>query len=45
MPIVQFLRTAACQHAVVRFAGGHEFTDEFRSAVGGWLEQRANGAR
>lgn len=42
---VQFLDRKGVQHQVVRFAGGHEFTAEFRSAVGGWLERRANGAR
>jgi predicted esterase len=34
---VQFLESRGVRHEVVRFAGGHEFTDEFRNAVGDWL--------
>jgi predicted esterase len=26
-------------HQVVRYEGGHEFTDEFRQAAGAWLER------
>jgi predicted esterase len=32
-----FLEARGVPHEVVRFAGGHEFTGEFRAAVGGWL--------
>jgi predicted esterase len=34
---VQFLESRGVRHEVVRFAGGHEFTEEFRLAVGDWL--------
>lgn len=34
---LQFLRDRGVSPNVVRFAGGHEFTDEFRSAVGAWI--------
>ena len=34
---VQFLESRGVRHEVVRFAGGHEFTDEFRNAAGDWL--------
>ncbi len=34
---VAFLREQGCEHETVRFTGGHEFTDEFRSAAGAWL--------
>ena len=34
---VQFLASRGVCHEVVRFAGGHEFTEEFRSAAGDWL--------
>lgn len=37
---IAFLRDRGVPHDVVRFAGGHEFTDEFRGAVGSWLAQR-----
>lgn len=36
---VQFLESRGVQPQVVRFAGGHEFTDEFRKAAGDWLAQ------
>jgi predicted esterase len=32
-----WLRERGIAHEIVRFAGGHEFTDEFRDAVGRWL--------
>lgn len=32
-----FLTTRGVDHQVVRFTGGHEWTDEFRAAVGTWL--------
>jgi predicted esterase len=35
-----FLRDHAIPHEAVRFAGGHEFTDEFRSAAAAWLAAR-----
>jgi len=31
------LAALGVDHAIVRFAGGHEWTDEFRSAAGGFL--------
>jgi predicted esterase len=34
-----FLRTRDVRHEVVRFAGGHEWTDEFRAAAGAWLSR------
>jgi len=34
---VAFLRERGVPHEVVRFTGGHEFTDEFRSLAGAWL--------
>jgi predicted esterase len=34
-----FLETSQAPHAVVRFAGGHEWTDEFRAAAGRWLQR------
>jgi len=34
---IAFLRERGVPHRVVRFAGGHEFTDEFRSAAGEWI--------
>lgn len=34
---IDFLRSRGVAHEVVRFTGGHEFTDEFRTAVGRWL--------
>jgi len=34
---LQFLRDRGASPHVVRFEGGHEFTDEFRSAVGAWI--------
>jgi len=41
---VAFLQSRGIPHDVVRFAGGHEFTAEFRQAAGAWLERRATGA-
>ena len=32
-----FLAARGIAHDVVRFEGGHEFTDEFRAAAGAWL--------
>jgi len=32
-----FLQQRGIQHEVVRYEGGHEFTDEFRAAAGEWL--------
>jgi predicted esterase len=32
-----FLQQRGIQHDVVRYEGGHEFTDEFREAAGRWL--------
>lgn len=34
---IDFLRSRRIAHDVIRFAGGHEFTDEFRAAAGQWL--------
>ena len=34
---VAFLTSRNIPHEVVRFDGGHEFTDEFRSAAGKWM--------
>ena len=34
---VQFLESRGVRHEIVRFAGGHEFTEEFRNAAGDWL--------
>jgi predicted esterase len=36
---LQFLQSSGISHEVVRYTGGHEFTDEFRAAVGAWLER------
>ena len=36
---VAFLRASGVTHDVVRFDGGHEWTDEFRAAAGRWLER------
>jgi predicted esterase len=35
---VAFLESQGVTHEVCRFEGGHEWTDEFRSAAGRWLE-------
>ena len=40
---IQFLRDQNASPHVVRFDGGHEFTDEFRSAVGAWLVRLTGG--
>ena len=34
---IAFLEQRGIPHEVVRFDGGHEFTDEFRSRVGRWI--------
>ncbi len=36
---LEFLKARGVDHEVVRFAGGHEWTDEFRTAVGEWLRR------
>ena len=36
---VQFLESRGVSHEVVRFTGGHEFTEEFRNAAGDWLQR------
>jgi predicted esterase len=35
-----YLESRRIPHEVVRFDGGHEFTDEFRTAAGDWLADR-----
>jgi predicted esterase len=42
---LQFLSERGISPRVVRFDGGHEFTDEFRSAVGAWLVALSAGSR
>ncbi len=34
---LKFLASRGVTHEVVRYKGGHEFTDEFRAAAGQWL--------
>ena len=34
---VAFLKARRIPHELIRFAGGHEFTDEFRTAIGRWI--------
>src|SRR5262249_38654534 len=34
----QFLSSRQITHRIVRFDGGHEWTDEFRQAAGRWLQ-------
>ena len=34
---LKFLASRGVSHEVVRYKGGHEFTDEFRAAAGQWL--------
>jgi predicted esterase len=34
---VSFLENRQIPHRVIRFDGGHQWTDEFRAAVGAWL--------
>ena len=34
---IGFLNARSVPHQVVRFEGGHEFTEEFRQAAGAWL--------
>jgi predicted esterase len=41
---LKFLRDRGGSHQVVRFDGGHEFTDEFRSAVGAWISALSAGS-
>lgn len=36
---IAFLQSRSVPHHVVRFDGGHEFTDEFREAAGEWLKR------
>jgi predicted esterase len=36
---IAFLQSRSVPHEIVRFDGGHEFTDEFRRAAGEWLEK------
>ena len=36
---VSFLESRRVPHEVVRFRGGHEWTDEFRAAAGAWLDR------
>jgi hypothetical protein len=36
---IAFLASRSVSHEVVRFNGGHEFTDEFRRAAGDWLRR------
>ena len=36
---VTFLKAQDVEHEIVRFGGGHEWTDEFRNAAGRWLER------
>jgi predicted esterase len=36
----RFLVARGLPHEIVRFAGGHEWTDEFREAAGRWLRSR-----
>jgi predicted esterase len=38
---VNLLTSRGVAPHVVRFTGGHEWTDEFRAAVGDWLRERA----
>jgi len=35
-----FLKSRGIPHDVVRFAGGHKFTDEFRIAAGRWMQRQ-----
>jgi predicted esterase len=36
---IAFLKARSVPHEVVRYDGGHEFTDEFRRAAAGWLQR------
>jgi predicted esterase len=40
---VAFLERRGVPHTVIRFTGGHEFTDEWRAAAGAWLSRIAGG--
>jgi predicted esterase len=42
---VAWLQSRGIEHALVRFDGGHEFTDEFRTAAGAWLQALTNPSR
>jgi predicted esterase len=42
---VKYLEGHGTPAQVVRFDGGHEFTDEFRTAVGAWISALAVGVR
>lgn len=37
---VEYLAARGIPHEIVRFDGGHEFTDEFRATAGRWLGTR-----
>lgn len=38
---LRFLRDHRVTHELVRFAGGHEWTTDFRRAVGAWISRHA----
>jgi predicted esterase len=38
---VAFLESRAISFEIVRFASGHEWTDEFRAAAGAWIARHA----
>ena len=38
---LEYLQRRGTAHQIVRFPGGHEFTDEFRAAAGSWLDRIA----
>jgi predicted esterase len=40
---IEFLKSRGVAHEVVHFAGGHEFTDEFRQTAGRWIISHASG--
>ena len=40
---ISFLESRGVSYDLCRFAGGHEWTDEFRDAAGRWLAARAHG--
>jgi len=35
-----FLKSRGIPHEIVRFAGGHKFTDAFRIAAGSWMQRQ-----
>ena len=39
---VSFLESRGIPNQVVRFDGGHEFTEEFRTAIGTWIARTTN---